>query len=256
MEFRILGSLELYVGRMLLPLGPPKQRAILLPLLLEPNTPIGFDTLVERVWDENPPTDVRNVVYTYVTRLRRMLERAEQCSGSSDRVRIVRQNGGYLLSIAPNRIDLHKFYSLTEKAKQEDNRTLRAHMQKAALALWTGRPIANISGDWAARIREWLERERLDAMAEWAETEILLGNSAALITELRREMANNPHAELVIEKLLRALMQSGRTIEALELYATARVRIVETMGAEPGPRLREIHRALLAADEYEVYDIS
>ncbi|MFB7724339.1 MULTISPECIES: BTAD domain-containing putative transcriptional regulator [unclassified Nocardia] len=256
MEFQLLGSLDLYAGRAPISLGPPKQRAVLLPLLLEPNTPIGFDTLVERVWDESPPSDVRNVVYTYVTRLRRILEKANEGCNSANDVRIVRQNGGYLLDISPHCIDLHRFYALMSEARQENNPRTRAFLQKSALNLWQGCPIANISGSWATRVREWLDRERLDAMTDWAETEIMIGNSSAVITELRREMANNPHSELVIEKLLQALMQTGRTVEALELYGTARGRIVEMMGAEPGPRLREIHRTLLASDSFDLREIS
>ncbi|WP_146251365.1 AfsR/SARP family transcriptional regulator [Nocardia tenerifensis] len=245
-KFQILGSLELYVADAPINLGPPKQRAILLPLLLEPNTAIGFDTLVERVWDETPPTDVRNVVYTYITRLRRILESVDAGRRQHAIPRIDRRNGGYLLDIAPECIDLHRFYQLRNSARASVDPWECARLQRSALDLWDSTPIANITGGWAGRIREWLDRERLDTMAEWAETEIMLNNSAIVITELRREMANNPHAELLIEKLLHALMQTGRTIEALELYATARGRIVETMGAEPGPRLREIHRALLA----------
>jgi DNA-binding SARP family transcriptional activator len=251
MHFQILGSLDLHASGEHVNLGPPKQRAIILPLLLEPNTAIGFDTLVERVWDESPPADVRNVVYTYVTRLRRILENANESSGSMDDVRIVRQNGGYLLDINPARIDLHRFYALLKDAKAENDPRKRATLQKSALDLRRGCPIANISGSWATRVREWLDHEWLDAMTDWAETEIITGNSDLVITELRRVMANNPHSELVIEKLLKALMHTGRTIEALELYGTARVRIIEMIGAEPGPRLRDIHHALLTSDPHD-----
>jgi hypothetical protein len=43
-----------------------------------------------------------------------------------------------------------------------------------------------------------------------------------------------------------ALYESGRQAEALETYRTARARLVEEVGVEPGPWLRALEAAVLA----------
>ena len=45
-----------------------------------------------------------------------------------------------------------------------------------------------------------------------------------------------------------ALYRGGRQADALEVYAHAREVLVDTLGIEPGPDLRELHRAILAHD--------
>jgi len=45
-----------------------------------------------------------------------------------------------------------------------------------------------------------------------------------------------------------ALYRAGRQAEALAAYQHAREVLVEEIGSEPGPGLREVHRRILAAD--------
>ena len=45
-----------------------------------------------------------------------------------------------------------------------------------------------------------------------------------------------------------ALYRSGRQAEALESYRRARERLVEELGLEPGPELRELEAAILRQD--------
>src|SRR5207248_5299249 len=45
-----------------------------------------------------------------------------------------------------------------------------------------------------------------------------------------------------------ALYRSGRQAEALEAYRQARALLVEELGIEPGPALREVEQAILRQD--------
>jgi peptide/nickel transport system substrate-binding protein len=45
-----------------------------------------------------------------------------------------------------------------------------------------------------------------------------------------------------------ALYRAGRQAEALEAYRTARARLVDAIGAEPGPELRQLHDSMLQQD--------
>ncbi|MEV0910328.1 BTAD domain-containing putative transcriptional regulator [Streptomyces hokutonensis] len=224
-------------------IGPLKQRSVLVPLIIDVRRPVMLDALVSRVWDDSPPSEVRNVLYTYVTRLRRILERVEGCSG--ERIELRRQSGGYLLDVEPERVDLHRFESLMARSRRVTDDEERARLQRQALSLWRGTPLADLRGAWFGRVREWIERRRLEALSEWAGTELRLGRPLTVIEEFGRVVTEQPYAEAIIEQLLLALSSAGRPMEALELYAAARRRIIDAIGAEPGPSLRRTHEAIL-----------
>ena len=54
-EFRLLGPLEAVAAGEALPLGGPKQRALLALLLIRANEVVSVDTLIEELWGESPP---------------------------------------------------------------------------------------------------------------------------------------------------------------------------------------------------------
>ena len=53
MEFRLLGPLEVRAGDGPVPLGAPKQRALLAFLLLNANQVVARERLIDEVWDTN-----------------------------------------------------------------------------------------------------------------------------------------------------------------------------------------------------------
>jgi DNA-binding SARP family transcriptional activator len=234
---------ELEVAGEAVGIGPLKQRSVLVPLVVDVGRPVMFDTLVGRVWDDSPPSAVRNVLYTYVTRLRRILEAAERDSGH--RIELRRQSGGYVLDADPGLVDLHRFEDLVARSRLAADDRERARLLRQALSLWRGTPLADLRGEWFCRVREWIERRRREALAEWAGAELRLGRPLGVIEECGKIVAEEPLAEPVIEQLLLALSCAGRPVEALELYAAARRRIVDAIGAEPGPALRRTHEAIL-----------
>jgi DNA-binding SARP family transcriptional activator len=242
-EFRALGPVELWVSGRPVNIGPVKQRTVLAALLLEPGRLVGPETLIGRVWDGSPPTEVRNVMYTYVARLRRVLERAAAESGEP--IELQRQRGGYLLTLDPSRIDVHRFQTMVGQARAAGTDGERALLLQRAVGLWRGVPLGGLTGTWVSRVRERLERQRLDVLVERADVEIRLGRPAAVIEELRDVLAERPLSELVIGRLLQALYGAGRGAEALECYAIARRRIIDEVGAEPSPELRRLHEAIL-----------
>jgi class 3 adenylate cyclase len=64
MHFRVLGPLEVDAGGGPIPLGGPKQRAVLAHLLIGANQLVPADTLVDGIWGDEPPEKVRNVLQT------------------------------------------------------------------------------------------------------------------------------------------------------------------------------------------------
>ena len=54
LEFGVLGPLQLSVDGTPLPLGAPKQRAVLAMLVINRNRPVGVESLINAVWDNRP----------------------------------------------------------------------------------------------------------------------------------------------------------------------------------------------------------
>ena len=59
LEFGLLGPLEMTVDGTLVPLGTPKQRAVLAMLLMNRNSPVGVERLITALWEDEPPSGAR-----------------------------------------------------------------------------------------------------------------------------------------------------------------------------------------------------
>src|SRR5438270_7778530 len=133
MEFRVLGSVEFLVDGRTVPIGHPRQRSVLAVLLAEANRPVLVEQLIDRVWGEDPPTNVRNVLSGYVTRLRGVINSA---LGGAE-VTLSRRSGGYALDVDPARVDLHRFRDLVARARTVED-IEAAELLAEALELWRG----------------------------------------------------------------------------------------------------------------------
>src|SRR5258707_15204083 len=108
--------------------------------------------------------------------------------------------------------------------------------------------MADLSGEWAAGMRDGWEEERLDAAGAWAQAELLMGRQDEVIGPIRDLVARHPLSERPIGVLMQALAAAGRDAEALECYAIARSRLVEALGTEPGRELQGVHMAILKGE--------
>ena len=75
MDFRLLGPLEVRADGRPLPLGGPKQRAVLAMLLLHAGEVVSTDRLIDEIWGERPPKTVHAYIQNCISRLRPVLGR-------------------------------------------------------------------------------------------------------------------------------------------------------------------------------------
>jgi DNA-binding SARP family transcriptional activator len=83
-----------------------------------------------------------------------------------------------------------------------------------------------------------LYEQRLSAIEDWAAAELILGRHRELAAELAALPEPGPVRERLIELHMLALHLAGRTADALSLYESARARLAEGYGLEPGRSLR------------------
>ena len=89
--------------------------------------------------------------------------------------------------------------------------------------------------------------------ARWTAVEhrlavLLERDPAAAATELGPLVDEQPAREPLWVLLMLAHYRAGRTAEALRAYARARRSLLDLLGVEPGPALREMHRSVLDHD--------
>lgn len=241
MEIRVLGPVEAWAAGRQVEIGAPRQRAVLAAIAVDVGRPVLVDDLVDRIWGEHPPQRARHALYVYIARLRRALAESDG--------RLVRRSGGYLLDADADLVDLHRFRSLIAAAHEPRRTdTDRSSLSRRALTLWRGTPLGDIGGDWADRSREGWRQLRLDAAVTWAQAELRLGNAGAVVGPLTQLIEEYPLAEPLVVALMRALYASGNAAQALENYAVTRQSLIEQLGADPGPELRELHAMILRGD--------
>ncbi len=136
-------------------LGHLRQRQVLAALLVEANLPVSVERLIDRLWGERPPQRAATTLYSYVSRLRRVIEPL----GAS----ISRHPHGYVCEVDPQAVDLHRFRDLVARAHSAGDDTHAARLLTEALRLWPGEAPAEPDTPWFNALRGTLEGERLAA---------------------------------------------------------------------------------------------
>src|SRR3954469_25678579 len=105
----LLGGLEVLDddGREVAVAGP-KLRALLAILALQPGRVVGAELLIEALWGDDPPTEVRNGLQGLASKLRRTL-------GSSDLVTM--RGAGYALELPASAIDVLRYEEMVAQAR-------------------------------------------------------------------------------------------------------------------------------------------
>ncbi|HET9142973.1 AfsR/SARP family transcriptional regulator [Actinophytocola sp.] len=240
MEFRLLGAVEASVNGQPIDLGPGRQRCVLVALLADVNHVVPVEELLERVWGDRRPHRALGTLYSYLSRLRKVLT----VDGGVD---IAHRSGGYVLDAEPALVDLHRFRQLVAHARSAGDEAAAAALEES-LALWRGEPFATLDNPWINQFRAVLEAERRSALLDRNDLELRRGRHGDLLAELSILAGEHPLDERLAGQLMLALYRAGRQAEAVRIYQSTRGALVEELGLEPGPELSSLHQRILAAD--------
>ncbi|WP_283135342.1 AfsR/SARP family transcriptional regulator [Rhizohabitans arisaemae] len=247
MDFRVLGSLEASEGDQCIELVGGRIRAFLAALLIRSGKPVTLDFLSRYLWDRPPPSAKANL-RGYAYALRRAL--GSVTPNASYRLETLR--GGYRLSISPDELDVLRFEQLAgdgERHFARGNITAASASFNQALELWRGRPLENARGSQLLEADiAWLEEQHLAVAERSLDIWISVGLYGKAVAELRRMIIKFPLNERLWVRLMHTLHQSGRRADALATYGKVRAHLINTVGVEPGPELRQAHQAILVCD--------
>jgi predicted ATPase/DNA-binding SARP family transcriptional activator len=248
-SFGVLGPLELRVAGESVPVGGPKQRALLALLVLRANEVFPRDELVEELWLGNPPSTAVNALQGYVSDLRQAFAAVKNPGFGPDR--LVTRAPGYVLRVDPGELDLDVFERLASEARRDldDQRAAAAAPKlRAALDLWRGPPLAEFSSELLHAERLRLEELRLAALEDRIDADLALGPHVEIVGELTGLVAEHPLRERLRGQLMVALYHAGRQADALDVYWNTRRVLVEELGIEPSVTLQRLHQAILRQD--------
>lgn len=248
MDFRLFGVIEVVrgEGEAALDLGPPKQRAVLALLALNPGETMSMDRLADELWPEGPPANLKGTLQAYISHLRKALEPG-RLPRTPPQV-LVTGARGYRLKIVPEQVDLTRFACAADEGRRilaAGDHAAALGRLKDALSLWRGDPLAEFA-DYpftrpvAARLGELRHRAAEDLF----EARLALGDSGSCVPDLEQLVDAHPYRERLWGLLVRALYRAGRQAEALGALRRVRAVLADELGLEPGPELRRIEHAV------------
>ncbi|MFE1512221.1 BTAD domain-containing putative transcriptional regulator [Streptomyces sp. DSM 116494] len=222
----------------------PRQRALCTVLLMHANHVVSVDRIIDQLWEDRPPQAGAARVRALVAEVRRAL-------GEKGRLSLETRSPGYVLTLSKDALDLAQFEELVGQGGRAEARrewAAAAARYRAALGLWRGDPLPDLSTVAATVERQRLEELRLVAVEGAASAEIEEGDCRQAIGELLQFVVQYPFRERPHALLMRALKRDGRVAEALGVYTALRRRIVDELGMEPSADLNALYRRLLSAD--------
>lgn len=241
-EYRILGQVEARHEGRPLPLPGAKPRTVLSALLLAGDQVVYDSQLGDHLWGHRAPATMNAQIYTYVSRLRKLL---------APHARITRRSPGYLMETGSAWFDLAEF---TDRSRR-GHRALAAgdhrgavSLLDSALSLWRGPALADVCAPLADAVRPHLEEARITALHGRFEAGLALGGHAALVPELTRTVRAYPLQERFRAQLMTALYRCHRQADALAVYEEGRALLQGSLGVDPGALLREVMLAILRSD--------
>ena len=242
MQVRLFGELEAEQAGVPVPVHGAKQRALLALLALRPGQPVSADQLIDALWGDGQAAHPANALQAQIGQLRRTLGAAA----------IITTDAGYALNVGPDDVDASRFEQLVAKGRrlfEEGEIALASTALGEALRLRRGEPLTEFAySGFADAERARLEELLLVAIETRVEADLALGRHGELVGELEALCREHPLRERLRELLMLALYRAGRQAEALRAYTEARDYLVDELGIDPGPALRELEARILAQD--------
>ena len=246
MQFAVLGPIEVHDREVDVTPAAAMPRRVLATLLLHADQVVPIPTLIEELWDDEPPRLARKTVQTYVYQLRKALACGPTGEG---RQLLETRPQGYRILLEPGELDLREFEQRARTGRSAlaaGDVGNAATSLREALSVWRGNALTDlVPGPVLAAEASRLEDARRGVLEQRVEADLRLGRHRDLIGELKALMIRYPGHEEFCAQLMVAAYRCGRRDESLGAYDRLRRLVVEQTGLEPSERLRRLQHAVL-----------
>ncbi|MBT3074282.1 MULTISPECIES: AfsR/SARP family transcriptional regulator [Streptomyces] len=246
MRFQLLGPLALADGPDVVVLQPSKPVILLAALLLNANSTVSAEYLQRAVWGEDQPATAKAALQTCVLRLRRLFTKHGVTGTSIEAV-----PGGYRITAGPPTLDLLGFRDQVRRAAAlAQDPEAELYTLKDALSLWQGSLLANVRSDVLHRDEvPRLSEERLRAVERVCDLLLGLGRCGEALVDLWTATRVYPGHERFHEQLIEALYRTGRQSQALAEYRRVKGFLLDELGVDPSPSLRQLELSILRGED-------
>lgn len=243
LRIRVLGSLEAETRGTPVPLGAPRQRAVLACLLAARGAVVSVDRLVEDLWRGTPPAKATVSLHAYVSNLRRVLE--PDRPPRTPAAVLVTSPPGYALLLPQEAVDAWRFEDRLDRAQRAPAAQARQLLAEA-LAWWRGPAFQEFSDEtWARPEAARLAALRADARELALAADLRTGHTVRAASAAEALVGEHPLREEGWRLLTLAHWACGRRADALAALRRARAVLREELGCDPSRALVELEQALL-----------
>jgi DNA-binding SARP family transcriptional activator len=249
-EINVLGPLEVSIDNVSIVPTASKPSQLLAILALNAGRVVTVNTLIDEIWASRPPRSEAATLHTYILKLRRNLDIAlSGIGGLTAKDILITRRAGYLLAVEPTAVDAIRYEQLSAAGRQAVNDGDHERASRTltdALRLWRGPALADLPiGPQLAIEALRLDENRLGDLHLRIEADLKLGRHHQLLGELATLCVRHPMLENFCVQHMIALYRSGRQSQALAAYRRLRTEMVDRLGVEPSPRVRQLHHAIL-----------
>jgi DNA-binding SARP family transcriptional activator len=245
-SYRVLGPLE--VRRKVAPgaLGSEVRRRVLGALLTTPNQPVPMTDLMKAAWEHATPDDAAEQLSSTIDALRDLVDPQRIPGTDGDLIHL--SGDRYMLCAGRADVDMFVFEDAVRSARAENDLGKAADDLRAALGLWRGPMLHDLTGPLFAGARDRLEDSRLQAVEALYEVELGRGLHHEILPDLAKYVAAHPLREGFRKTFLLTLYRAGRKDDAINQYDELRQRLRRVESRQPSYEVRQlIHR--IAVDD-------
>ncbi len=252
-EIKVLGTLEAAIEGVSVVPTAGKLRQLLAVLALNVGRVVTAGTLVDELWGDNAPRSANSTLHTYVMQLRNTIAAALHPGAPVTARQVVEtKHTGYVLRLPEQSLDVSRYTRLATEGRAASavgDHATAERLLREALSIWRGPLLVDVTLGPQLEIEATrLSETRLADLALRVDADLYLGRHHQLLGELAALCARHPHMEDFHAQYMLALYRSGRPGQALEVYQAVWTTIRDHFGVAPSPRLRRLHRAVLAGD--------
>lgn len=249
MKYELLGSLRVTDCTRTSFISARKIELLLASLLIRADQVVSIDQLSNEIWGDMPPRRAMAALHVHISQLRKFLR--EVTGGANP---VVTRSPGYVMLLEPgDELDVVTFQRLVTQGRSAMRRKHHEMASEAfgtALGMFRGPVLGNLRGGPVVdEFVAWVDEARLECIEMRNDVDLTLGRHRELIASLYSLVAEHPLREAFHRQLMLALYRAERQGDALMVFHGAREILDRELGVEPGRALRDLHQAILVADD-------
>ncbi|MHA6796217.1 ATP-binding protein [Pseudonocardia bannensis] len=242
LRLRLLGPFTVE-GELAAPMPPGKARRALAVLAERHGEFVSVGTLVDALWEGDPPERADRNVAALISRLRRALGR-DRIDGSAAGYRLVADDVSIDLYEAAELVETAEFelahgrYALASTSAEHAAKLLDADVAMA------GEHDDRWVEDLRRSVRRWLRRARIC----WSAAALELQAHDTAVEVASAALRDDPFDEEACRTVMLGHQRAGRSAAALVAYRSLRLAMSEQLGSDPSPVTQSLFLSVLRSE--------